>query len=263
MLNSQRELTIAKGWDAAYRAGGREMYRITNPQRFIRLTKRLPIAYILKQDIIHKDGSVLEVGCGGGQYGIAFAICGYQTTLLDYSMETLRTVEDNIMMAKEIQPSIEVQAVQGDFFNLGFSSGSFDLVFNEGALEHFASSGDRIQCIREMLRVTKPGGHVMIMIPNNYHPLVPYWIKHDFPWLRDSNPIREYLVSPEMLEQEMITAGLKSVYIDGYEVYDSIQKWPQSKVRTFFARGLKYLLPEPPQRFRIRYGTYLFAIGTV
>jgi ubiquinone/menaquinone biosynthesis C-methylase UbiE len=188
-------------------------------------------------------------------------VCGFRSTLLDYSRETLRIVENNIVTAKEIQPAIKVRVVQGDMFNLPLLSRSYDLVFNEGALEHFATSRERIQCIREMLRVTKPGGHVMIMIPNNCHPLVPYWVKHDFPWLCESNPIREYLISPGMLEEEMKAAGCASVYVDGYEVYDSVQKWPRSQVRAFLARGLKCLLPDPSYKYRIKYGTYLFAIG--
>jgi len=262
-LNTKEKAAIAKKWDLAYKGGGREMYRILNPARFVRLTKRLPLAYIFKKGLIQKGSSVLEVGCGGGQYGIAFALCGCRTTLLDYSIETLQIVEKNIATAKKIRPAIDLRIVQGDMFKLGFSSTCFDMVFNEGALEHFASSKERIRCIAEMARVTKAGGHVLIMIPNNFHPLVAYWKKHDFPWLQESNPLREYLISPEMLTEEMMAAGLKSVYVDGYEVYDGIQKWPKSKIRIFVARALKLILPEPPRNLRVRYGTYLFALGTV
>ena len=254
---------IADQWDLLYKAGDRGMYRVKNPRRFFRLTKRFPISYILERNLVRTGDLVLEVGCGGGQYGIAFAVCGYRVILLDYSMETLKIAENNTMTAKEIQSSLEVKIVQGDMFNLGFSSGSFSMVFNEGALEHFASSRERIRCISEMIRVTKASGHIMIMIPNNCHPWVPYWIKHDFPWLRESNPIKEHLISAETLKKEMMTAGCRSVYIDGYEVYDSLQKWPKSKLRTYAARGLKFVLPEPPRSQRVKYGTYLFSIGTV
>jgi 2-polyprenyl-3-methyl-5-hydroxy-6-metoxy-1,4-benzoquinol methylase len=67
--------TIAKQWDSIYQAGAREMYRVSNPRRFVRLTKRLPIAHIVRNGILDSGASVLEVGCGGGQYGIAFALC--------------------------------------------------------------------------------------------------------------------------------------------------------------------------------------------
>jgi len=51
----------------------------------------------------------------------------------------------------------------GDIFSIPFPDHTFDAVFNEGVVEHFPNYRD---AIREMIRVTKPGGKVIIAVPN-------------------------------------------------------------------------------------------------
>jgi SAM-dependent methyltransferase len=48
-----------------------------------------------------------------------------------------------------------------------YSSNTFDVVFSNEVIEHVA---DDRQFAREMLRVTRPGGHILIFAPNRWYP---------------------------------------------------------------------------------------------
>jgi SAM-dependent methyltransferase len=48
---------------------------------------------------------------------------------------------------------------------MGFRDGTFDVVWNGGVLEHFTDEG-KAALIREMWRVTRPGGLLVILVPN-------------------------------------------------------------------------------------------------
>lgn len=61
-----------------------------------------------------------------------------------------------------------LRAVAGDLMRLPFADASFDLVWNSSTLEHLP---DRDGALREMVRITKPGGGVFIGVPYAYGPL--------------------------------------------------------------------------------------------
>ena len=107
--------------------------------------------------------TVLEAGCGSGgstvrlmeHFGLEHA------SLLDLS-------EDALRYARTLVPPEQEQRytfLQGSAFDLPFRDGVFDLTWNVGVVEHYplAAIG---QMVREMVRVTKPGGIVVIGIPN-------------------------------------------------------------------------------------------------
>ena len=52
---------------------------------------------------------------------------------------------------------------------LPFQSGSFDAVYSMGTVEHFA---DTDGAVREIFRVVRPGGRVVIGVPNRWDPFL-------------------------------------------------------------------------------------------
>ena len=54
---------------------------------------------------------------------------------------------------------------EGDYFRTEFGERAFDVVYNSGVAEHL-SEKDLDTLIVEMVRVTKPGGYVLITVPN-------------------------------------------------------------------------------------------------
>jgi ubiquinone/menaquinone biosynthesis C-methylase UbiE len=71
----------------------------------------------------------------------------------------------------------QAECITGDLMQMNFAADSFDLVFNAGVLEHFEPD-ERAAALREMTRVTKPGGTVLVAVPNHFSK--PYKYGYDF-----------------------------------------------------------------------------------
>ena len=99
---------------------------------------------------------VLDVGCGVGMYTAAFQ----RTTPYVFGVE----VEPERARAAKGRARGVVQAV-GE--HLPFADGSFDLVFSHEVLEHVE---DDRACAEEMVRVARPGGRIVVFVPNRWYP---------------------------------------------------------------------------------------------
>jgi SAM-dependent methyltransferase len=100
---------------------------------------------------------LLEVGAGTGREGHELAQRGARVCALDFSPEALR-------LSRQI--SGNVRLVRGDALATPFRDASFDLVYHQGLLEHFR---DPLRLLRENHRVVKPGGLVLVDVPQKYH----------------------------------------------------------------------------------------------
>lgn len=105
---------------------------------------------------------VMEVGAGSGRDSLALAREGARVIVLDYSRPSLATVK---RLSNEL--GVEVLFVCGDGTNLPFADGVIDVVFHQGLLEHFR---DPMVLLRENARVVAPGGHLLVDVPQTFHP---------------------------------------------------------------------------------------------
>lgn len=101
--------------------------------------------------------SILEPGCGSGYMVSYFQNHGHYSVGLDINEEPLKVARD-MFGAKNLK--------KGDLFNLPFKNSSFDIVWNEGVLEHFKINKS-IEAAKEMARVSKK--YVIIDVPNRYN----------------------------------------------------------------------------------------------
>jgi len=104
---------------------------------------------------LRPGAKVLEAGCGSGEGISIFSGEGRLAVGLDISEEAIK-----------LTVSHSIHGVRGDNFMLPFPEGTFDLVYNSGVIEHFKYPGN-IRQIKEMARVTKNGGEVIINVPNS------------------------------------------------------------------------------------------------
>ena len=105
--------------------------------------------------------NIIEVGSGSGLLSVALAKLGATCTLLDLSALSLRYAVANFVDADLLQPTYYNE----DALSSSVPSEMFDVVWNAGVLEHFFDDGKE-RLILEMLRMAKPGGSVIIMVPN-------------------------------------------------------------------------------------------------
>ena len=122
------------------------------------LAKRLK--FILSET--GSEGLALDCGCGTGSLAEALSRKGKQVIGLDNSIGMLRE-----MLQKEV-----AVPVCGDSVIPPFRNSVFDLVIAVGLLHHILEEKKIEGCLREMLRVTRKGGKVIIIDPN---PANPYW----------------------------------------------------------------------------------------
>ncbi|MCK9580877.1 MAG: methyltransferase domain-containing protein [Methanoregula sp.] len=100
------------------------------------------------------EGSfVLEAGCGTGQT-LALLSSRHNTVGLDISRAALNLARNSCK-----------NPVLGSIFEIPFEDNTFDLVYNSGVIEHFVDPTN-VNAIREMARVTRPSGKVIIIVPN-------------------------------------------------------------------------------------------------
>jgi len=114
-----------------------------------------------------QKGKILEPGTGSGRLLIQHA--KRHPEIEAYGVDFSDTALYRARRAGELLGLSNVYFVKGDIRYLPYGDNSFDAVFNEGVLEHFRADQFR-QIFAEMIRVTKPGGQIIVSVPNYYSP---------------------------------------------------------------------------------------------
>jgi SAM-dependent methyltransferase len=115
---------------------------------------------------ILRDGDVrgrlvLEVGAGSGRDTLGLVSEGAIGIVLDYSPASLELVR---RQARDRR--LAVHLVRADALRMPFRDGALDVVFHQGLLEHFR---DPLPLLRENARITRPGGRVVVDVPQTLH----------------------------------------------------------------------------------------------
>ena len=112
---------------------------------------------------------ILEVGAGTGRYSVTLAKQGLRVTaveLIEHNLEILRSKLDGT------EP---ITAVQGNALDLSpFPDGSFDLTMVLGPMYHLYTKEEKLRALSEAVRVTKPGGHIMVAYCMNEPTVIQY-----------------------------------------------------------------------------------------
>lgn len=102
-----------------------------------------------------KGCKILEIGAGTGRYSIALAKMGYDVTAVEL-------VENNLKVLKENSKNVKnIKSYQGDVLDLQFEDNSFDVVLCLGPMYHLYNKKDKMQAIKETIRVCKHNGICM------------------------------------------------------------------------------------------------------
>lgn len=109
-----------------------------------------------------KEMKFLDVGCGTGTLMRSLRAQGLDVAGADAS-------EGMLEMARR---SGSGEVVQADSSELPFSEGSFDGVYCVALLHHLIERDKAAATLREMARVARPGGKIVVI---DHNPANPYW----------------------------------------------------------------------------------------
>lgn len=210
---------------------------------FLKRFRRSPyIAIALRYARLPPASRVLEPGCGSGKFGLAFASLGNHVVILDYLAHILRKVRDTERGLGDVLPRQLQGYCQGDLESLPFPSDGFDLVINEGVVEHWLDDELRVRVLREMVRVTRPNGVVAVIVPNGAHPHARRWVS-SADGCGKAPPMVFY--STARLAQDLEQAGLREVCVDGIYAWRSwVRLHPWNRLYKV-AAILDHLVPLP------------------
>ncbi|MCX8067941.1 MAG: class I SAM-dependent methyltransferase [Anaerolineae bacterium] len=160
---------------------------------------------------------VLDVGCGVGMYLAAFG--RYTSHVFGVEVERDRARKACALAAGVVQALGE---------RLPFADSTFDLTFSHEVLEHVA---DDRAVVAEMVRVTRPGGRIVLFVPNRLYPFETHGVFWRGQYRFGNIPLVNYL--PDILRNRLAP-----------------------HVRAYTARGIQRLLEGLP--VRVVYRTVIF-----
>ncbi len=195
----------------------------------------------LLADVPLEGAEFLDAGSGGGHFSALAAKRGARVVSMDMGLNLLAGVARRCESRRSV----------GSTLQLPFGDGTFDVVLSTEVLEH---TPDPLRGLRELARVVKPGGRLVLTTPGRlWQPVVraasalhlrPYQGRENFLW-------------PERARQEVERQGLKVETFEGFNVlplfhrvFDPVNRsldglgklWPSICVN-FAIRALR---PAPP-----------------
>ncbi|MGB3340964.1 MAG: methyltransferase domain-containing protein [bacterium] len=136
------------------------------------------IHHFFKQIKFSEVKRYLDIGCG---VGWALKYCserGLECVGFDIAERPIRLSRDIV------SPRINTMVANGE--KLPFPARHFDLVSSLGTIEHFTSPS---QGLKEITRVTRKGGQVLLVVPNSY------WILNKLTFYKGTEQPQEMLAT--------------------------------------------------------------------
>ena len=155
-----------------------------------------------------KNLDILEAGCGTSESLILVSNSSKSVTGLDSSIEAIKISNCNFI--KNGASKSKYNFVLGDILKMPLIDSSFDLVFNAGVIEHF----DDPKPIKEMIRVCRPRGRVVILVPGKislygllYYLIFMFNFDKIYPWKKHT-----------LFTKKSIIEHIKRTKIDGINI---------------------------------------------
>jgi len=211
------------------------VWREGQERRFRLIERHVPLA----------KAKILDIGCGVGVYVQRFRALSDDVHGVDVDPERVRE-------ASALLPNIREASAE----RLPYPDEIFDVALSHEVLEHVP---DEQRAVREAYRVLKPGGYLVVFVPNRFYPFE----THGFYWRGvyhfGNIPLVNYLPNPLRNTicphvRAYTRAGLRQLFqgLDGqimvhrriFAGYDNIiARWPRLGR---FIRGATYALESTP-----------------
>jgi len=161
----------------------------------------------------------LDVACGSGALTLPAARLGAKCTGVDHSPAMLQLLKER---ARKENLDIETRVMDGH--NLELEDDTFDMAGSQFGIMTFA---DQLRGIREMTRVVRPGGCVLMTVYGSpaeidflrFFVQSVHSVRPDFDPPMDPPPPEFRLADPEKLRRELVDVGLEHVRVDQITEY--------------------------------------------
>ena len=155
---------------------------------------------------------VLDIACGQGFFLESMEKCysGIRLYGIDFSPVAIKKARQKLKRARISESSV---------YHLPFEDETFDYIVNLGSLEHFERPVDSL---KELLRVLKPAGKAMIIVPNQYY-LGNIW--RVLAYGEEDDQGQEGMTRLHTVKgwrDQFLKAGLEPIAVQGYNGEDHI-----------------------------------------
>ncbi|MBN1953805.1 MAG: methyltransferase domain-containing protein [Anaerolineae bacterium] len=183
---------------------------------------------------------ILNVGSGRYLFSdVYFARRGASGTCLDLDPAEIAAARQRLAATRTAEGwDVPLSFTVGDGAQLPFGDATFDYAISFSAIEHIPAAADRRRAIREMARVLKAGGKLVITVPNRLN--VPAGILARS-WSRRMATY-EYRYRPRELRDLLAASGLtverfdaESLYLIDFPLVASRLPWLQKLPLSLFA----------------------------
>ncbi len=174
----------------------------------------------LQKAVDIKGKKILEIGAGMGGDSLFLAKKGAKVTVLDFSPKALEKIKTSTKQKK-----VEIQTVLADAKEIPFPKETFDIVFHQGFLEHFAEPE---ALLKEQCRVLKKNGFLVADVPQKY---TTYTVKKHIAMWRGkwfAGWEKEYAIGE--LEELLKKCGFRIINSYGWGYYGKLHKIRRLKI---------------------------------
>lgn len=175
-------------------------------------------------DLVERGENVLQVDCGPGMLAHRLKAKGAIVTGTDISL---------LAVERARQRGINARQVALDDCPLPFPDGAFDVVVSDSTIEHLFFYR---QALTECVRVIRPGGRFIILLPNIGHWRYRLWLMAGrFPYFKDGPTDMTHLRFFTVHEAKQLceSLGLRVYRFDG-----SASLWVRDLYPAFFRRRI-------------------------
>ncbi|MGB9598019.1 MAG: class I SAM-dependent methyltransferase [Candidatus Poribacteria bacterium] len=176
-----------------------------------------------------KELKILDAGGGAGYFSLSLAELGHNVTLLDLSIEAIKTAQK-----RNFEKRYDINLLQGDVENLPFADNSFDAIVCVFVFSHL---NEPMIVISHFKRVLRPSGQMIISFENKYWHIIAQsliekysnalsLLKNDTPIIKAYDilpPVRLYSVSE--IKKMIFDLDMKIVFFKGFRYLTSFQEY--------------------------------------